>query len=272
MTNIRKQANDNKRIARNTLFLYVRMAISLIVSLYTSRVVLNTLGVVDYGINNVIAGFVSMFAFLNSSLTASIQRYYNYERGQNGIAGIQSVYKVAVISQFLLALLVFILVESVGIWYLNNELVLPPDRFTAAEFLFHLSLASLLLLILQIPYSAAIVSYEKMDYYAFVGVLDTFLRLGVVIALPYVPFDKLIIYGFLGFFVSAFNYGMYYVYAKRQFIGLSFDRNINFNMLKEMISFSGWNAFGSFAVMMRSQGVNLILNIFLAPLLMQHVV
>lgn len=134
MTNIRKQANDNKRIARNTLFLYVRMAISLIVSLYTSRVVLNTLGVVDYGINNVIAGFVSMFAFLNSSLTASIQRYYNYERGQNGIAGIQSVYKVAVISQFLLALLVFILVESVGIWYLNNELVLPPDRFTAAEF------------------------------------------------------------------------------------------------------------------------------------------
>ena len=265
MTNIRKQANDNKRIARNTLFLYVRMAISLIVSLYTSRVVLNTLGVVDYGINNVIAGFVSMFAFLNSSLTASIQRYYNYERGQNGIAGIQSVYKVAVISQFLLALLVFILVESVGIWYLNNELVLPPDRFTAAEFLFHLSLASLLLLILQIPYSAAIVSYEKMDYYAFVGVLDTFLRLGVVIALPYVPFDKLIIYGFLGFFVSAFNYGMYYVYAKRQFIGLSFDRNINFNMLKEMISFSGWNAFGSFAVMMRSQGVNLILNIFFGP-------
>lgn len=256
---------SNRTIARNTAFLYARMAVSLIVSLYTSRVVLNTLGVMDYGIYNVVAGFVSMFAFLNSALTASIQRYYNFERGRNGNEGVERVYKVAITSQIMLAILVLLLVEGFGIWYFENKLVVPADRFAAAHILFQMSVASMVLLILQIPYSAAVVSFEKMDYYAMVGVLDTFLRLGIVIALPFIPYDKLITYSCLALSVSGLNYLLYYAYVKKKLLHYSFNWHIDFRMLKELILFSGWNAFGAFTIMMRSQGLNMILNLFFGP-------
>ena len=159
---------NNKTIAKNTAYLYIRMAFALIVSLYTSRVVINTLGVVDYGINNVVAGFVSMFVFLNASLTASIQRFYNYENGKHGRIGVIRVYKVAIVVQTLLAILVLILVETFGLWYLNNKLVIPVERLASATILFHTTVLSMLILIMQVPFSAVIMSHERMDYYALV--------------------------------------------------------------------------------------------------------
>ncbi len=258
-------SGNNKTIAKNTAYLYIRMTFALAVSLYTSRVVINTLGVEDYGINNVVAGFVSMFVFLNSSLTASIQRYYNYENSLNGRKGVIRVYKVAILVQFLLAFLVLLLVESIGLWYLNNKLVIPIERLASATVLFHTTVLSMLILIMQVPYSAVIMSHEKMDYYALVGILDTVLRLTIVLVLPYVPYDKLIVYGFLGLTVSVFDYSMYFVYTKRNFKELSFDFNIDNTMLKSMIAFSGWNSFGSFAIMLRNQGLNMIINLFFGP-------
>lgn len=256
---------NNKTIAKNTAYLYIRMAFALIVSLYTSRVVINTLGVVDYGINNVVAGFVSMFVFLNASLTASIQRFYNYENGKHGRIGVIRVYKVAIVVQTLLAILVLILVETFGLWYLNNKLVIPVERLASATILFHTTVLSMLILIMQVPFSAVIMSHERMDYYALVGVLDTVLRLVIVIALPYLPYDKLIMYGVLGLIISLFNYLMYYLYTKKRFCDLHFDFNIDYTMLKSMVAFSGWNTFGSFSIMLRNQGLNMLINLFFGP-------
>lgn len=257
--------SNNKTIAKNTFFLYIRMGVSLIVSLYTSRVVINTLGIVDYGIFNIVAGVVSMFAFLNSSLTASIQRFYNYERGKYGKEGTKKVYKVAVVTQLFLAFLVFMLVEIVGLWYLHNKIVLPLERFDSAEILFQLSLVSLLLLIIQVPYSAAVVSFEKMNIFALVGISETLLRLAIVIVLPYVPYDKLIVYGCLGVLVSLLSLLSYFIYAKKNFSELIFDCKIDFSMLRDIFFFSIWNAFGAFATILKSQGVNIILNAFFGP-------
>lgn len=256
---------ENKIIAKNTMYLYIRMAFALMVSLYTSRVVINTLGVVDYGINNVVAGFVSMFVFLNSSLTSSIQRYYNYENGKNGIDGVIRVYKVAILVQTFLAILVLLLVETIGLWYINNKIVIPIERLSSATILFHTTVLSMLILILQVPYSAVVMSYERMNYYALVGVLDTILRLAIVLALPYINYDKLVVYGFLGLTISIFNYLMYYIYTRRHFKKLLFDFDIDKKLFKSIINFSGWNTFGAFSIMLRTQGLNMIINLFFGP-------
>lgn len=258
--------SGNKRIVKNTFFLYGRMAFALIVSLYTSRIVINTLGVVDYGINNVVAGFVSMFAFLNSSLTASIQRYYNFEKGKNGISGVKRVYNVSIVSQFLLALFVFILIEVFGSWYIYNKMVIPLERAESAYVLFQLTIMSTLLLIMQIPYSAVVMAFEKMNFFALVGVCDTLLRLLIVLSLPYLPYDKLIAFGSLGLIISLFDLCVYYLYVKRNFDFLSFNFKFDRTLLKSIFSFSGWNMFGSFAIMLRGQGLNLLINLFFGPI------
>lgn len=257
--------NGNLTIAKNTIFLYGRMFVTLIVSLYTSRIVLSTLGIVDYGVYNVIAGFVSMFVFLNSALTASIQRYYNYERGINGEKGIEKVYNAAIVTQSILAVLVIISVEIIGLWYLNNKLVIPHNREWAAHIVFQLSLISIIAIIMLIPYSALVLSKERMNFYALVGILDTFLRLGMVVLLPYVPYDKLVAYACLAPIISGMDYLLYYIYVKRNLLPTSFKFEINIPILKSIFSFSGWNAVGSFSIMLRGQGVNMILNLFFGP-------
>lgn len=255
----------NKRIARNTAFLYVRMIFVLLVSLYTTRVVLHVLGVVDYGINNVVAGFVSMFAFLNTSMTNGIQRYYNFKLGSEGADSLTRVYNMALIIQVGLAIIILILLESFGIWYLGRKMVIPGDRIVAARWIFQFSVVSLVLLVLQIPYSAAIMAHEKMDYYAFVSIFDAIARLGIAFIIPYVSQDKLIAYGFLVFLVSIANFAFYFGYAKVKFKEIRVERGIDKVLLKSMVSFSGWNVFGTFAYMMKSQGLNVLLNAFFGP-------
>lgn len=258
-------SQGNSRIARNTLFLYIRMFFVLIVTLYTSRVILRVLGVVDFGVNNVVAGFVTMFAFLNSSLTGAIQRYYNFERSTKGDEGIRNVYKTSIIIQASMAVLVFVLLEAFGVWYVNNVMVIPVDRLFAANILFQVSVFSLALLIMSIPFSAAIVSFEHMDYYAIVGIIDVVLKLVIVLVLPYIDYDKLITYSVLLFSISIANFLLYFIYAKRKFPVLKLNGNFDKKQLKSMLVFSGWNAFGTFSNVVYTQGVNLLLNFFFGP-------
>ncbi len=255
----------NSRIARNTLFRYVRMFFAMVVALYTSRVLLQTLGVVDFGVNNVVAGFVTMFSFLNSSLTGAIQRYYNFEKSTQGAEGIGKVYHTSMLIQVSMAIIVFVLLEGFGVWYLNNVMVIPEDRMLAANILFQCSTVSLLFLIISIPYSAAIMSFEHMDYYAIVGVLDVVLKLVIVLILPYLGSDKLITYASLLFLISIINFLLYFVYARRKFDALRLRGERDKSLLKSMLVFSGWNFFGTFSNVVYQQGVNLLLNFFFGP-------
>jgi len=167
---------NNKRIAKNTIFLYLRMFIVLILTLYISRVVLEVLGVVDYGVYNVVGGFVAMFAFLNTSMSNGVQRFYNYDIGESGGKNISQIYTTALYIQIILAIIIFVLAEALGIWYINNVMVIPADRIVAANWVFQFSIISFLSVIVQVPYAAAIMAYERMNYYAIVSIIDVFLK------------------------------------------------------------------------------------------------
>lgn len=255
----------NKKIAINTVFMTFQTVFVLIVSLYSSRVILKVLGVEDFGIFNVVGGFVSMFAFLNTSMINGIQRFYNYELGRNGQSGLVRVYNTALRIQVFLALLVLILTETVGLWYINNVMVIPAERLVAARWIFHFSVVSLVFVIIQVPFSSAVVAHEEMGFYALINVLDSVLKLAIAISIPLFSADKLIIYGFLILLISVINWLLFYFYAKFKYDEIELCKGLDINQFKEMLSFSGWNLFGSFSGVMKEQGVNMILNIFFGP-------
>lgn len=241
------------------------MIIVLCITLYTTRVVLKMLGVVDYGVYNVVCGFVSMFAFLRTSMSNGIQRFYNYELGRNGEEGANKVYCTSFVIQLILALIIVIFTESLGIWYLHNKMVIPEGRMVAAEWIFQFSILSFLFIVIQAPYTAAVMAHERMDFYAIINVFDAFLKLGIVFILPYLNADQLIIYGFLMACISVINFLLYYIYCRRNFKEIRLHRFFNKQQFYAMLSFSGWNLFGSFSGIMKSQGINLILNFFFGP-------
>lgn len=255
----------NKRIAKNTVFLYLRMLLVLIVQLYTSRVILNTLGIQNFGIYNVVAGFVTMFGFLNSTLSSSMQRFYNYEGSRNGSKGFRDVYITGVNIQIGLGLLILLLLETFGLWYVNTIMVIPADRLLAANILFQSSCLSLFLVLFQLPYLGAIMAKEHMNYYALVSILEVVLKLVIVLVLPFLPFDKLITYALLYLLISITNALMYFIYSRIKFHELRYRFEFNKSLFKSMLSFSGWNLIGTFAFMLRGQGVNMLLNAFFGP-------
>ena len=258
-------SSANKRIAKNSIFMSIRMIIVLLITLYTTRVILQTLGVIDYGVYNVVCGFVSMFTFLNTSMSNGIQRFFNFELGKNGIVGAKKVYNTALIIQFLLAVIIIILTESFGMWYLHNKMVIPYDRMFAAEWIFHFSIMSFLFVIMQAPFTAAVIAHERMDFFAAISVLDAFLKLGIVFALPFLPGDNLIVYGALFASISILNFTLYAIYSRRSFEEIRLQGCIQRSLFKSMLSFSGWNLFGSFSGVMKEQGINLVLNLFFGP-------
>lgn len=257
---------NNKRIIKNTIYLYGRLILTMFISLYTARVVLNVLGVVDFGIYNVVCGFVALFSFLNASMSNGIQRFYNYEAGKNGIDAVTKVYQTAILIQLLLVLLILLVIEPLGIWYINNIMVIPDDRLTAANWVFQFSLFSLVFLVLQVPFSAAIMAHEKMDYYATVGILDAFLKLGIVLILPYLRANSLIVYGLLVLIVSILNFLLYSVYALKKFNELKLAKVYHRALFKDIFKFSGWNIVEMFAWTTQGQGVNMVMNFFCGPI------
>lgn len=256
----------NKRIAKNSIFMSIRMVIVLLITFYTTRVVLKVLGVEDYGIYNVVCGFVAMFAFLNTSMSNGIQRFFNFELGRNGAEGANKVFNTAILIQLLLSFVIIILAETIGMWYMYNKMVIASERFTAGIWIFQFSIVSFIFVIMQVPYTAAVMAHESMDFYAYISILDALLKLAAVLILPYIKQDQLILFGFLYMIISVIDFIFYAIYAKRKYEEIKLKFCFNNDLFKSMLSFSGWNIFGSFSGVIRSQGLNLILNFFFGPI------
>lgn len=256
------QSANNKRIAKNTIFLYIRMIFVLLVTLYTTRVVLNALGVEDYGIYNVVCGFVALFGFLNASLSQGIQRFLNYESGRGGNEAVVKVFNTAFIIQLALVILLFVVLEGVGYYWFSSKLVVPEERREVAWIIFQFSIASMLINILSTPYAALVMSFERMNYYALVSIVDAIVKLFVALALPYIPSDKLLFYGGLLLATSILNFLLYSIYCRKNFPKIRLNLTFDVHLFRSMFAFSGWNFLGSLASMVKTQGTNILLNSF----------
>lgn len=256
---------SNKRLAKNSVFLSVRMFFVLIIYLYLTKALLETLGIDDYGVFNVICGFVSLFSFFNISLSNGVQRFYNYELGKNGVEGANKVYNTSLIIQSLLALILVIIIEIFGGWYVTNKMVIPDGRYFAAQCIFQFIVISVVFNIIQTPYIAAVMAHEKMDFYALMSIVDVVLKLIIVLILPYLNGDHLILYGLFWMFASILNLALYYLYCRNSFDEIKFRKIEDVTLLKLMLGFSGWNMFGTVSNAIKEQGLNLILNLFFGP-------
>ncbi len=259
-------SENTKRIAKNTLMLYGRMLFSMVVSLYTSRVVLNTLGIKDFGISNAVGGVIAMLGFLNDSMSGATARFLTYELGKDNLKKLKETFSTAVIIHIGIALVIFIFGETVGLWFLENKLVIPESRMTAARIVYQTTIIASMLSIMQTPYNATIIAHEKMDVYAYVGILNVFLRLLIVYLLVIGDFDKLILYSFLQLSVSIIIILIYRIYCKTHFTETRFSFVWKKELLKPMLSFSGWDLYGNMSVIARTQGVSILLNMFFGPI------
>ncbi len=260
-------AENNKRIAKNTLLLYVRMLFGMLVSLYTSRVVLNTLGVEDYGIYNVVGGVVAMFLLVSNSLSASISRFLTFELGTGDMYRLKETFSNSLLIHILLVTIIFILAESVGIWFLNTQMTIPSERLYAANWVFQASLISFMFNIFSVPYNASIISHERMSAFAYIGILDVILKLVVVLFIAHAPwaFDKLIVYSLLLVAVSITLQAIYIWYCHKNFEECRLKLHFNKKLWQEMSAFTGWNFIGCTAGLLKDQGVNILLNLFIGP-------
>lgn len=253
---------NNRRIAKNTLMLYVRMLFGMIVSLYTSRVVLITLGVEDYGIYNIVGSVVVMLSFISSPLGAATQRFYNFELGRGEKTKLNQVFNLSLYSYLVLALLLFAVIEWVGSWYICHKMSLPAGRLDAALFAFQFSLLSFVLSLIKTPYDSLIIAHERMSFYAYCGIFEILLRLGNAVSLLYVGVDKLELYAFNQFAISLMVAVCVWLYCKRQFPYVFLTRVWNKQQFKSLLSFSGWTSVSSISTMASSQGVNIVLNAY----------
>lgn len=258
-------SSSNQRIAKNSILLSVRMIFVMIISLYISRVTLRNLGVENFGIYNVVCGFVAMFSFLSAAMISGIQRFYNYEYAKNGIVGANKVFITSLQSQALLAIIVVVLLESVGLWYINNKMVIPVDRLRAAIWIFQMSVISMVVSMFQASFDAAIMAHEKMGFYAFLSILNQVLKLGIVLLLPVFTHDRLIIYGFLFLLVTMIDLCVSAIFSRVNFEEIRLKKIFDKELFKEMFSFSSWNILGKFALTTKEQGLNIILNFFFGP-------
>lgn len=256
---------DNKRIAKNTMMLYFRMFFILFVGLLTSRIVLNTLGVEDYGLYNVVGGFVVMFTFLNGAMSTATQRFITFELARGDIQRQKVAFSTALIIHFSLAAIILILAETVGLWMIYNKLVIPEARFTAALWVYQLSIATCVINIISIPYNAVIIAHEKMSAFAYISILDVSFKLIIVYALTLSPWDNLILYALLLFVAQVINQLIYGLYCSRHFAETRFIRVFNKRLFLEMNNIAGWSLLGNMAGVGYTQGLNLLLNIFFGP-------
>lgn len=261
-------SSNNKRIAKNTLLLYFRMLLLIIVQLYTVPIILKALGVEDYGIYNVVGGVVTMFSFIGGSLASGSQRFLAYEIGRKDEQSLKKVFDSTVSIYLLLMLITFVLLEIGGTWFLNTQMNIPQERMVAANWVLQLSVLAFLINLISIPYNAAVIAHERMSLYAYVSILECILKLAVAIALQYILFDKLIVYAILICSIAIIIRIIYQLYCRKHFVEC---RNFHFSKRlykgKELLVYSGWNMVGSIAIISRQQGVNIVINIFFGPLL-----
>lgn len=257
--------DNNKRIAKNTLLLYFRMLLMMFVTLFTSRVVLDKLGVTDYGIYNVVGGVVAMLGFLNSSMSNAVQRYLSFEIGKNNEAGVNRIFNVSLFAHAGIAVFVFVVMEIVGVWYLNTHMNIPAERMDAANWVLQCSIFTTLFTIVQVPYNAIIISKEQMGIYAYISILEVVLKLLVVYMLAIGNFDKLKLYSVLIMVVTIGIVMIYRFYCTRKYKEAKFKFIKDWNLLKQIVGFASWNMLGELAWVFTGQGVNIILNSFFGP-------
>lgn len=255
-------SSSNKKIAKNTLFLYVRMIIVLLISLVTTRVVMKALGVEDFGTYNIVCGFVALFAVFNTSFSTTINRFYNFELGKNDYIGVATVYRASLLIQLLLAFVLLVLLEVIGVYYLNCKMVLPDGRLVVANWIFQFSVLSMLFTVFQAPYTAAVMAFERMDYYALVSVLDSVLKVIFAYSLLYLDYDRLLLYSVSMCFISALNFILYFGYCKYK-IPYIWKRTIfDKTKFKAILTFSGWSVLDPLSYITRDQGINIVMNSF----------
>ena len=239
------------------------MIFTLVVSLYTSRVVLNTLGVEDFGIYNLVGGIVILFSFINGSMTSATQRFLNYEMGKKNYDGVHKVFCISINVYFIITIVLVILAETLGLWFLNTKLNIPVGRMNAANVVYQFSILTFVAAFLKVPYNASIVAYEKMSFYAWTSIVEVILKLIIVLALVYFLVDKLILYSVLTFSVSVVMFLIYLKFCHKNFATCRYKYIHDKKVIKELMSFSGWSMFGSVAVIGSNQGIAMILNMFL---------
>lgn len=256
---------NKKTIAKNTMMLYLRMLLVMAATLFTTRIVLQNLGVEDYGIYNVVAGTITMFAFLNSSMAGATQRFMSFELGINDEKRINMVFCQSVVIHLLIALIILVLAETVGLWFVYYKLTIPDDRFDAAIWVYQIAIFSFSFHVINVPYHAAIIAHEKMNIYAWVSILDVSLKLGVAYAISISPTDKLITYSLLILLTSIVMFLFYWLYCKCHFPECHFRLVFEKGKFLEMFSFAGWNIIGNMTNAFRMQGSNILLNMFFGP-------
>lgn len=257
--------HKGRRIARNTMMLYIRMFVLMLVGLYTSRVVLNALGETDYGIYSVVGGVVAMFTMISGALNSAVSRFITFELGKGDPLRLNKVYSTSVNIQFILALIVVLLAEPIGLWFIENKMTIDPSRIPAATWVLHFSLLAFVVNLMSIPQMASITAHEKMSAYAYIGMLDGLLRLGVAFLIVNSPIDRLVYYAMLmaaAVLLVRFTYGIYcrihFPECRYRFV---FDRPL----VKEMFSFAGWNFIGVTSGVLRDHGGNILVNLFSGP-------
>lgn len=256
---------NNNRIAKNTLLLYIRMFFMLLISLYTSRVVLSTLGIVDYGINNVVGGVITMLGFLTGSLSAASSRYITYDLGKGDMIALKKTFGNILSIHYILAAIVLVLGETLGLWFMSTQLQIPPEREIAAMWVYQFSILSFILAIINVPYNATIIAHEKMSAFAYISIADAILKLLIVYLLVIIPYDKLIIYAILFFCIQAFDRIVYGAYCSRHFEETHTRLRYDGKLFREIFAFAGWTMNGNLAAIGYTQGLNILLNIFFGP-------
>ena len=256
---------NSKRIAKNTLLLYVRMLFLMLISLYTSRVILNALGVEDYGIYNVVGGVVTMFSVLSGSLNAAISRFITFELGTGNIERLKKVFSSSVTIQAIIAVIIIVLAETVGLWFLNEKMVIPDNRMTAANWCFQFSIITFAIHLMAVPFTASIIAHEKMSAFAYISILEALGKLVIAWCIVVNPIDRLVFFALMVAIVTCSVSLLYACYCIRHFKECVYHFYYDHDLLKQMFNFAGWNFIGASSAILRDQGGNIILNLFFGP-------
>lgn len=259
-------ASSNKLIAKNTSFLYVRMLFTMAVSLYTSRIVLKALGAEDYGIYNVVGGVVIMFTFLKGAMSSATARFLAIELGRGNLIKLKNVFCATLTIHILIAIIIFVLAETLGLWFITTQLVIPTERMLAAHWVYQLAILSAIISIIYVPYYATIIAHEQMNIYAYVSIIDVLLRLLIVFLLTWSSFDKLKLYALLIFFVVLIISNIYRIYCKRKYEECAYHFEWNKELYKEIATFSSWSLLSNLSWILTTQGSNILINIFFGPI------
>ena len=258
--------HNNKRIFKNTLFLYIRMLLIMCVGFYTSRVVFATLGEVDYGIQNVVGGFVGVLAFLSSTVSSALSRYFAFEIGRGDKDKLNKYFVLSFIAYTIIAVIVVLLAETVGLWFVQNKMTIPSERMDAALVVYQFAVLGFIMHLFIIPYNSLIIAEEKMNVYAYISILDVVLKLLIVYLLSIGDFDKLKLYAALLFFSTLISQAMYVVYVSAKYKEESrLHLYWNKPMFTNLLSYSGWTLFGTISDVSRGQGLNILINLFFGP-------